>query len=168
MTRARSASGFGLAAAAWALAVPWLGGFAPTGLFALVFVALARGAYPGSRLARMGLSCLGAVGVAYLVTAVFPCDPGCPDGGSVSQTIHSSFGLIEYVGAIAGFVLLAVALRDRLGAASAVAAGLVVLGLAGMLTPSLANVRGLSQRTAELGIFGWIAYASLRLRSASR
>ena len=109
---------------------------------------------------RAGLACLGAAGVAYLVSAVFPCDPGCPSTGSLTQAVHNAFGLLEYAGAVAGFGLLARALRSP---ACALAALLVAAGWAGMLLPSLAPFRGASQRVAEGAIFLWIAYASVLL-----
>jgi len=135
-------------------------GFAPAGALVLAFLALAAGALPRTRGVRAGLVCLGAVGVAYLVSAVFPCDPGCPSAGSLAQSIHNGFGLLEYAGAVAGFGLLARALRSP---TCALAALLVAAGWAGMLTPSLEPFRGASQRLAEAAIFLWIAHTSVRL-----
>ncbi len=189
MSRRRAAAACGLAAAAWAFAVPGvaacasapyshasqfiselgahgavhgalvsLAGFAPTGVLVLAFLALADGLLPGARRVRAGLACLGAVGLAYLVSAVFRCDPGCPSAGSLAQSIHNAFGLLEYVGASAGLLLLAPALGSRACAAAALG---VALGLAAMLTPSLEPLRGISQRVAEASIFGWIAITSV-------
>jgi hypothetical protein len=135
-------------------------GFAPAGGLVLAFLALTAGSLPRTRGVRAGLVCLGAVGAGYLVSAVFPCDPGCPSTGSLAQSIHNAFGLIEYAGAVAGFGLLARGLRSP---ACALAALLVAAGWAGMLVPSLAPFRGASQRVAEAAIFLWIAHASVRL-----
>jgi hypothetical protein len=135
-------------------------GFAPTGALVLAFVALAAGGLPRTRGVRTGLVCLGAVGVAYLVSAAFRRNPGCPSTGSLAPSIHNGFGLLEYLGALAGFGLLARALRSPVCALAAV---LVAAGFAGMLTPSLEPFRGASQRVAEAAIFGWIAYASVLL-----
>ena len=121
---------------------------------------LAAGLLPRARGMRAGLACLGAAGVAYLVSAVFPCDPGCPSEGSVAQSIHNAFGLLEYAGAVVGFGLLARALRSP---ACALAALGVAAGWVAMLTPSLAPFRGASQRVAEAAIFLWIGYASVLL-----
>ena len=191
MTRASAAAGCGLAASAWAFAVPGVAacasapyshasqfiselgahgaahgalvsaaGFAPMGVLVLAFLALVAGVLPDTRRVRAGLAGLGAVSLAYLASAVFRCDPGCPSAGSLAQTLHNAFGLLEYVGASAGLALLAAPLRSR---ASALAALGVALGLAAMLTPALEPLRGASQRVAEASIFGWIAYTSLRL-----
>jgi hypothetical protein len=143
-------------------------GFAATGACVLAFLLLSLGVFPRSRLSRAGIACLSAVGVAYLVSAVFRCDPGCPNTGSLAQSIHNVFGLLEYLGAVSGLLLMAAALREdaeweSLSGVSVAFAALVALGLAGMLAPPLEAMRGVSQRIAESGIFGWIACASLRM-----
>ena len=138
-------------------------GFAPIGILILGFLMLASGLFPPSREKTLGVLAVSAVGAAYLASAVFPCDAGCPSTGSLSQTIHNAFGLFEYLGAMAGFALLAIALRRSSRLASCVSAwcaAVVAVGLFAMLVPSLASVRGLSQRIAELGIFTWLACAS--------
>jgi Protein of unknown function (DUF998) len=140
-------------------------GFAPIGVLVLAFLALAAGALPRSRGATAGFACLGAVGVAYLVSAVFPCDPGCPSAGSLSQSVHNLFGGLEYAGATAGLLLLAAAFRSW---ACALAALGVALGFAGMLTPALEPIRGASQRLAEGAIFLWMTSTSAFLLRGAR
>jgi hypothetical protein len=138
-------------------------GFAPIGALFLAFLVLASGLLPTSRAIRWGVLGVAAVGVAYLVSAVFPCDAGCPTTGSASQTIHNVFGLLEYVGAIAGFALLGAALRRAspvAGRVCALCAAIVAVGFLAMLIPALDSVRGASQRIAEVGIFAWLAAAS--------
>ena len=143
-------------------------GFAPIGLSVLGFLACAAVAFPASRRTTFGVVCLGAVGAAYLVSAVAPCDPGCPSAGSFSQSVHNLFGLLEYLGAIAGFLLLRPVLRASarwrpLAPAAALAAACVAIGFLGLFVPPLAPYRGASQRVAELAIFLWIALASALL-----
>lgn len=143
-------------------------GFAPTGLLVLAFLGLTAGLFPSSGRATAGVVCMSTVGIAYLVSAAFRCDPGCPSAGSTSQSVHNFFGFLEYLGATSGLLLLGAALRGaagwkRLSAASTIAAAGVALGLAGMLLPALEPVRGISQRLAEAAIFGWVGYASLLL-----
>ncbi len=142
-------------------------GFAPVGVFVLGFLTLAAPHLPGGRWRNVALACLSLVGVAYLVAAVARCDPGC-SGASVSQSLHSLAGLSEYVGALVGLRLLFYPFRRddawrSMATACMLAAVLVAAGFLGMLTPSLAEWRGVSQRIAEAGIFGWIAWVSLRL-----
>lgn len=140
-------------------------GFAPLGLLVLAFLACAAPLFPASRWRSVGVACLGAVGAAYLASAVFPCDAGCPGAGSPSQSVHNSFGLLEYLGALVGLAALAVAFRRveawrAVAAACVVAAVFVGVGFAGMLAPALSEVRGVSQRVAEAAIFLWIAFVS--------
>lgn len=132
-------------------------GFALIGLCALTFVASARRILPASRRTTAGLLCLAAVGAAYLVSALAPCDAGCPAVGSVAQSVHNLFGMLEYVGGVAGLLLLSAAVDRRLAMLCRVAALLVAIGFAGMLLPSLATVRGVAQRVAEVALFGCFA-----------
>lgn len=141
-------------------------GFVPIGGLTLAFLGRLRSVLPRSRCATAGLACLALVGVAYVASALFPCDAGCPAAGSPSQSVHNTFGFLEYAGALAGLLLLGLSLRDALAwralaVASLAAATFVALGLAAMLAPDLAAYRGLSQRVAEVAIFAWVACASL-------
>jgi hypothetical membrane protein len=145
-----------------------LAGFAPIGLLVLAFLFLVSGALPRSGLATAGLVCLGAVGASYLRGALFPCDAGCPAEGTFSQSMHSIFGLLGYVGAIAGLLLLGIAFRASPAWRSAApvsigAALLVAMGFLAMLAPGLEPFRGLSQRIAEAAIFLWIGFVGMRL-----
>ena len=147
-------------------------GFAPIGALVLAFLAFVYGAVPGARKKAAGALSVAMVGVAYLIAAVFPCDAGCPSSGSTSQSIHNAFGLLEYAGALVGFVLLGSAFRasvrwHALFPACMVSALVVGAAFVAMLLPELASVRGLSQRVAETSIFAWIAVVSafvLRVR----
>jgi hypothetical membrane protein len=146
-------------------------GFAPTGLLALAFFALGSRHFPASRRSNAGLICLSAVGAAYLVTSVARCEPGCESTGSLSQSVHNLAGLFEYLGALVGLALLVPAFGGSprwraLAPACALAALFVALGFAGMLTPPLASLRGVSQRIAEAAIFLWIARVSVFLLRA--
>lgn len=143
-------------------------GFVPIGALVLAFVALMARIFPRSRRTSFGLVGLAAVGTAYLVSALFPCDAGCPSAGSFSQSVHNLFGLFEYLGALSGLLLLASALRSSpdwrsLVGPSIASAALIAVGFIAILTPALQSMRGTSQRIAEAAIFGWVAYTSLRL-----
>jgi hypothetical protein len=142
-------------------------GFAPIGLLVLGFLALAAPYLPGGRWRNVALGFLAFVGFGYLAASVARCEPGC-SGTSVSQSVHNLFGLFEYVGALVGLRLLFYPFRRSeewrgMASASMLAAVVVAAGFLGMLTPALAEWRGVSQRIAEAGIFGWIAWLSLRL-----
>lgn len=139
-------------------------GFLPTGVLGVLFAGLSLRTARDLR-ARWGLLLFSGVGWAYVVAAVFPCDPGCPVSGSASQQIHSAFGLVEYLGGGIGLALLAgsgpggaprPAVRWLAGAGAAV----VLAGFVGMLVPALEPVRGAVQRAAEGALFLWLTVAS--------
>jgi Protein of unknown function (DUF998) len=148
-----------------------LGGFLPIGALTVLFAGLAAVAADRWR-ARVGLLSFSGVGLAYVVAAFFPCDPGCPSPGSATQQIHSSGALGEYLGGGIGLWLA----RDArvLGAPLAprwlppVAASVALLAFLGMLTPALVPLRGLVQRSAELALFGWLAVAGSNAWRAAR
>jgi hypothetical protein len=154
---------------------PWISGagFAPTGLLVLLFLGLARPAFPISRRSHWGVAAFACVGLGYVVGAIARCDVGCPATGSVSQSLHNQFGVLQYVGAAAGLVLLKGTFERserwrRLAPACTACAALVATGFVALLVPDLAPIRGLSQRVAEVGIFLWIAVVSLELARTNR
>lgn len=145
-------------------------GFAPTGIAVLLFLTFAAPSMPRVRGTALGLACFAGVGAAYVAAALARCDAGCPSTGAISarQAFHNAFGVFEYAGAFAGLLLLGAAFRRSetwRGSARATffCAGLVGVGFAAMLMPSLAPVRGVAQRVAELGVFGWIAIIAVAL-----
>ena len=152
-------------------AVVSVAGFGTIGVLVLAFLVLAHRAFPATRRTTAGIFGVALVGVAYLIAAVFRCDAGCPAEGSLSQLLHNGFGLLEYVGAVVGFALLASAFSvsarwrpfSRLSAGCAL---VVAVALVAMLTPALAPERGISQRVAEVAIFGWIAVVAWHLRAS--
>jgi len=145
-----------------------LAGFGAIGVLVLVFLGASGRSLPRSGATLAGLVCFGAVGAAYLAAAVFRCDAGCPASGSMSQSVHNLFGLLEYVGAFAGLLLLGWGLRGwrTVAAASVVAAVFVLAGFLGMASAELEAYRGISQRIAEAAIFLWIGYVSVALSRA--
>lgn len=143
-----------------------LAGFLPTGLLTILFAACTAARAGANPRARFGFLLFSSVGWAYFVTALFPCDPGCPASGSIAQTVHNAFGVVEYLGGGLGLLLLWSALPREatsfgLGPLSLACALAVLLAFAGMLTPELQTVRGLVQRCAEVPLFLWVLAASL-------
>lgn len=90
--------------------------------------------------------------LAWIGSAVFPCDPGCPGQGSTAQNLHSLLALLTYTGTGLGVTLLACTPGLQLGWLLLV---LLWFGLfAAMLTPGLADIRGLMQRLGEALMYG--------------
>jgi hypothetical membrane protein len=149
--------------AAWVNCV----GFVPTGIATLIFTVAVGPRLPAARANLPGRMCFALVGVAYIAAAVFPCDPGCPATGSITQCVHSLFGVGEYVGASVGLAILAATFRRdrrwrRMAALTTLSAVGTAAGFGMMVTPTLAPWRGLTQRIAEGSIFLWIATAAFR------
>lgn len=96
--------------------------------------------------------------MAYLLSAAFPCDLGCPIDGTVSQQLHNLAGVLTYP--VTAVALLLFAMQPRIGALQRLLwlavcmAWLVLFAL--MLAPGLEPWRGLLQRTAE-----WVVYGAL-------
>jgi hypothetical protein len=139
--------------------------FASIGVLVLAFLAFASRLLPPARRTSVSLLCWSAVGAAYLASAAFRCDPGCPRVGSLAQSVHNTFGFFEYAGALAGAIAIAPVLRASprwraLAPVTVLAAVGIAAGFAALLTPQLEAWRGLSQRVAEVAIFGWVACAS--------
>ena len=67
--------------------------FMPVGLLLFIIAFLNT-----SNSVLMGLSI--SLGIGYVVSAFFPCDPGSPFTGSGRQQVHNLGGFIEYAGGI--------------------------------------------------------------------
>ncbi len=123
-------------------------GFLPVAVSVTAMVVLLWMRLPRTMLVRCGLLSVLGIAVGYLGAIAFPCDPGCPATGSLRQSIHNLSGLIEYLGGIAGLVLLHIGLRAtasravRLATLGAIAT--VALGVVMMSSPELSHVRGAS------------------------
>lgn len=150
-----------------------LAGFLPTGLLVCLFLGLAAGHFPRRPSTALGVGLLAGVGLAYIGAALFPCDPGCPATGSAGQQIHNSLALLEYGGGAAGLIALARSFRADpawrpLWAYSLLSGLVVALAPPLLSSPASAGWRGLTQRLAEVAIFGWIAVAGLWCGRAPR
>ena len=142
--------------------VNWAG-FLPIGVLVWAFLYLAKDRLQANRKTLLLLS---AVGWGYVISAFFPCDPGCPDWGSRSQMVHNLSGVVGYPAISAGLMLMAIAFRGsrewkKWWVLTMVSCILVALGFVFMLTPGGEPWQGLSQRLSETAIFGWIVMVSV-------
>lgn len=67
--------------------------FLPVGLLLLLIGTITDNQYYGRALSL-------CIGGGYLISALFPCDPGSPLYGSDKQMMHNVAGIIEYGGGI--------------------------------------------------------------------
>ncbi len=142
-----------------------LAGFIPVGvLAALLLVSMATRA-PVSGASRVGYWLLLCEPIAWIGSALAPCDLGCPTEGSLSQALHSLLGVFTYLGTTLALLLLAAtphlkpATRVLWVALAITWLMLFVL----MATPSLHAWRGLLQRLAEWLVYGVLCIAAWRL-----
>ena len=152
-----------------ALGAPYAGlvnwaGYLPSGILFAIALASFWCHWRPRGLQAAGLALLFCEPLAWIGSALFPCDLGCPADGSLSQVLHNVLAVFTYTGTGLGVTLLACApgLRvwQRLGWLL-----LVVLWFGlflAMLTPELGAVRGLLQRAGEglmygsQAVVGWV------------
>lgn len=148
-------SELGATGAPHAAVVNWAG-YLPSGVFFAIALASFWRHWRPRGVQIAGLALLFCEPLAWIGSALFPCDLGCPAQGSLAQDLHSLLALFTYSGTGLGVILLAcvpgLRLWQRLGWLL-----LVVLwfGLfVAMLTPELGSVRGLLQRSGEALMYG--------------
>lgn len=161
-------SELGATGSAHAVLISWLG-FVPVGLFAALLLFVAAPYVPVRGASRVGYWLLLFEPVAWIGSALAPCDLGCPSGGSLSQWLHTVLGLFTYLGTTLGLLLLTLTpgIRSATRAAWVMLAVIWLLLFMLMGLPGLQPWRGLLQRAAE-----WLVYAALcscawRLMTAS-
>ncbi|MFZ6696939.1 DUF998 domain-containing protein [Stenotrophomonas acidaminiphila] len=147
-----------------------LAGFVPVGLLAAwLLLACARLA-PVRGASRLGYWLLMCEPLAWVGSALAPCDPGCPATGSLDQQLHTLLGMLTYGGTALGLLLLATAprlpARIRLLWAGLAATWLLLFVL--MAAPGLQAWRGLLQRLAEWLVYGALCVAAWRLGGPAR
>ena len=99
----------------------------------------------------MGLSI--SLGTGYVLAAFFPCDPGSPYTGSGRQHIHNLGGFIEYAGGLIFLMRAGEADINFFSIDYKILGGLVIVCI--IITSIPKNpIRGLTQRIAELILFG--------------
>lgn len=138
---------------AWA-AMLGLFGFMPLGLLFAAFMIVARPQAQVRGTSLAGWWLLWSQPIAFASVAAFPCDLGCPVGGSFNQAMHDLFGVTTYSAGALGLFLLSFAPPLRTSHALSRlclrGSGLLFIALfALMLDPGLVHVRGLLQRVAD-------------------
>ncbi len=142
------------------------GFFLPVGLVVWLALWLMHRETPGKdvSLISFALSCLGT---GYVVSALFPCDPGAPLFGSWRTLMHNVAGLVDYGGTAIGFLLVCRCFARRKATTQAAVFGvggaLVLVCGAALCVRSAFPVRGAVQRVAELIQFTGVYFVCLLL-----
>ena len=105
-------------------------GFFPIGLLTLFFLWRLKGSLVASRRVAVGLAFVALVGTDWLVTALAPCDAGCPASGdvSLSQAVHSLSGVLTMVLMPIGIYLLIKPLKAVGFSTAVLAASIAAIG----------------------------------------
>ena len=144
-------------------------GFLPTAFNVLFITLLLQSNFSNTRLSRAGFLLVG-IGyfIGYFGAFIFPCDFGCPSEGSFSQNMHMILGLISYLIAPVGLILLGIGLRkDPMiihSLASFIATFIFLLGFFMMLNPSQIDLLGFWQRLIDYTVFLLLIFLSLNLK----
>ena len=144
-------------------------GFLPTAFSVLFITLLLQSNFSNTRLSRAGFLLVG-IGyfIGYFGAFIFPCDFGCPSEGSFSQNMHMILGLISYLIAPVGLILLGIGLRkDPMiihSLASFIATFIFLLGFFMMLNPSQIDLLGFWQRLIDYTVFVLLIFLSLNLK----
>lgn len=144
-------------------------GFLPLGLLFGLFLLVGTPLAQVEGRSRVGWWLLWSQPVAFISVFFAPCEAGCPDAGSLAQTIHNAFGLLTYFAGALGLLLLASA---PVLSGSAARGYLRFTGIAFvllfvvMLQPEVAAVRGLVQRFADALLGGAVLVIAWRLLAA--
>jgi hypothetical membrane protein len=88
--------------------------FLAAGLLIIAFAAGLFRSIQGGRWLRMGSALLGVCGAGEAVTALFPCDPGCPLAAeSFSQLAHNADAVVAFVALALAPLLISTGLKQN-------------------------------------------------------
>lgn len=145
------------------------GGFLPTGIISLVFLAVAAPLVDPKGGAKVGYFLLSSVGIAYVGAAFAPCDVGCPSPPtSPRQFLHNLLGVSEYVGGGIGLLVFAGTYfkrrPDKIAQLILTLAGVAALGVfVAIATPAFGPWHGSIQWVGEMALFGSFVLIGWRL-----
>lgn len=144
-------------------------GFIPVGIVAALLLWAFAGKAPVTGASRVGYWLLLFEPLAWIGSALAPCDLACPASGSLSQTLHTLLGLLTYLGTALGLMLLATtpAIRPATRVLWIALAGLWLLLFALMGLDQLQPWRGLLQRLAEWSVYSALCISAWRLSGAA-
>ena len=144
-------------------------GFIPVGVLAALLLFAFAPIAPVSGVSRFGYWLLMFEPLAWIGSALAPCDLGCPIGGSLSQSLHTLLGVFTYLGTALGLVLLATAptLHPATRVLWITLAGLWLLLFVLMGLEPLQPLRGLLQRLAERSVYSVLCISAWRLSASA-
>ncbi len=154
---------------AWSWQIGFFG-FLPLGLLGVVLLLVVARRVELHGISKIGCWMLMAEPIAYIGSALAPCDLGCPSTGSLSQNAHNILSVVTLPITTVGLVLLScdrrLALVQRVGWLALAASFITLYAIA--LVPDVAQWRGLLQRLAEGVLYGCLCIISWKLLAGPR
>jgi hypothetical membrane protein len=150
--------------------------FFVTGLLIIAFAAGLFKGIPGKRWLAIGSLLLGTFGVGEVLTALFPCDAGCPIAAqSISQLAHNMDAVVAFIALALAPVMVSIGLKNhnywKPYQTYSLTTGLSAIGLLTIFSASALGYLGfvgLLQRLFLAGPFLWIEVIAMRLLAVSK
>lgn len=147
-------------------------GFLPFSiLWALALFILHR-ILPKGPMLTIGVLLLLGTSVSYAGAVVFPCDMGCPLEGSENQLMHNALGIIGYLTAPPGLLVLGIYFFKQdmrfSGILSFIAAILTLTGFLFLASPETVDLRGAWQRLADFSLMIWMFIIAITLKDPTQ
>lgn len=151
-------------------------GYIPSGILVAAFCFFASSSLHPSKQVKTGFYGIGIFyGLATVVVAIFPCDPGCnPEliNPTSSQVIHNVVGLLTYLFVPIFMILIGLGLKkssiyNRFSLQS------IVLAVTGMcfvfllLADAKSAYKGLFQRIIEFVFVIWVILCAIRIKNSN-
>jgi len=144
--------------------VSWFGFFLFGALASVLLIATAHNA-PVRGISRIGYWLLMAEPIAYIGSALAPCDVGCPADGSLSQLMHNTLAVLTILSTTLGLFLLS--FTPKISFLQRVLwVGLACLwqvAFVYMIDDSMGEFRGLIQRVGEGVLYGILCISAWRI-----
>lgn len=150
------------------------GAFVPAGLLFMDFGAGLVFGLPTDRVVRIASVLAMVFGLGIATSGVISCDAGCPNDGSLENSVHDAIAPVSFISMIAAIAMLGVRFRRwpawrGLSTYSLISSVLAAVFLAALVTSLESRVRtGLWQRMMLATLFTWCVVVGTRLFRARR
>lgn len=150
------------------------GAFIPAGLLLMDFGAGLMLGLPDDRVVKVASVLAMMFGLGIAASGFISCDAGCPNDGSLENTVHNAIAPVSFIGMIAAIAMLGVRFRRwpewrGLSVYSVITSVLAFAFLAALVSTLESRVRtGLWQRLMLAALFTWCVVVGTRLFRARR
>jgi len=151
-----------------------LSGFLPFGLLMIGFGVSLFSLLPKGISLRIGSFLIVIFGLGVTLAGLFSCDAGCPDSGSVENTIHNQVSAVAFFSVIIGTGILGFSFRSHANWKSVwLYTFLTFIASAGFLATMInsfeaSTYNGLWQRLLLFTLFVWFGVLGVKLHRTPR